>query len=205
MANSLSKVKQSDTSKPKLTFITGNSKKLEEVRQILSDDFPFELIAKKIDLPELQGSDPSEIAREKCRMAAKQIHGPCFTEDTCLSFDALNGMPGPYIKWFLEKCGHEGLNRMLDGFDDRSATASTVVAFTMGGDEDEIHIFEGKTKGKIVAARGPPDFGWDPIFEPDEGNGLTYAEMDKDFKNTISHRGRALAIFCEYFATKQAI
>ena len=43
------------------------------------------------------------------------------------------------------------------------------------------------TDGKIVPARGPPDFGWDPVFEAD-GFDQTYAEMDKDVKNTISHR-----------------
>lgn len=48
-------------------------------------------------------------------------------------------------------------------------------------------MFVGRTPGKIVPARGPPDFGWDPIFEA-EGFGQTYAEMDKTIKNTISHR-----------------
>jgi inosine triphosphate pyrophosphatase len=47
--------------------------------------------------------------------------------------------------------------------------------------------FVGQTPGRIVPARGPPDFGWDPIFEPD-GFGQTYAELDKVTKNTISHR-----------------
>ena len=191
-------MKSESSAKPKLTFITGNAKKLEEVRQILPDDFPYELVAKKIDLPELQGADPKEIAREKCLLASEQIGGACFTEDTCLSFTALNGMPGPYIKWFLEKCGHDGLNRMLVGFDDKSATASTFLAFTMGGKDDEIHVFEGATSGKIVQPRGSLDFGWDPIFEPDEGEGKTYAEMEKDSKNLISHRGRALANFFQY-------
>ena len=170
---------------------------MEEVKLILSDDFPYELVAKKVDLPELQG-DPAEIAREKCRIAAQQVGGACFTEDTCLYFSALNGMPGPYIKWFLEKCGFQGLNQMLSGFTDKSATASTLLAFTMGGKNDDVMVFEGKTKGKIVPARGPLDFGWDPIFEPDEGNGKTYAEMEKSAKNEISHRGRAIANFCQF-------
>lgn len=190
--------KSEGTSKPKLTFITGNAKKLQEVRQILPNDFPYELVAKKIDLPELQGGDAKEIALEKCRLASEQIRGPCFTEDTCLSFTALNGMPGPYIKWFLEKCGHDGLNRMLVGFDDKSATASTFLAFTEGDKDDEIHVFEGATPGKIVQPRGCLDFGWDPIFEPDEGEGKTYAEMEKNAKNQISHRSRALAKFFQY-------
>lgn len=52
-------------------------------------------------------------------------------------------------------------------------------------------MFEGRTDGRIVPARGPRNFGWDPIFEP-EGYSQTYAEMDKDTKNSISHRYRAL-------------
>ena len=179
--------------KPPIVFVTGNKNKLEEVKQILAREgsLPFEIVSQSIDLPELQG-DPITIATEKCRIAAQQVHGACLTEDTSLSFNALNGMPGPFIKWFLEKCGHDGLNAMLNGFDDKSAYAQTVVAFTMGPGE-EIHIFDGRTQGSIVPARGSLDFGWDPIFEPHEGNGNTYAEMSKDAKNAISHRGRAFA------------
>jgi inosine triphosphate pyrophosphatase len=179
--------------KPNITFVTGNKKKLEEVKQILGagEGLPFEIINAKIDLPELQG-ESVEIAKEKCMLAAKTINGPVLTEDTSLCFNALNEMPGPYIKWFLEKCGHDGLNRMLDGFDDRSAFAQTIVAFTLGPGAP-VHVFEGRTNGKIVQPRGPLDFGWDPIFEPDEGEGKTYAEMSKEFKNSISHRGRSFA------------
>jgi inosine triphosphate pyrophosphatase len=52
-------------------------------------------------------------------------------------------------------------------------------------------VFVGRTPGRIVPARGPADFGWDPVFEPD-GFDQTYAELDKDVKNGISHRYRAL-------------
>jgi len=182
--------------KPIITFVTGNKKKLEEVKQILSSsegDAAFELTNVKLDLPELQG-DPVEIATEKCRLAAKKVKGAVFTEDTSLCFNALNGLPGPYIKWFLDNCGHTGLNKMLDGFEDRTAYAQTIVAYTTGPDA-EIHVFDGRTDGKIVTARGPTDFGWDPVFEPNEGHGKTYAEMSKDFKNTISHRGRSFEKF----------
>ncbi|CAJ1931786.1 unnamed protein product [Cylindrotheca closterium] len=178
-------------SKPKITFVTGNKKKLEEVKQILEngEELPFELTNSKIDLPELQG-DPFDIAREKCILAAKAVNGAVLTEDTSLCFNALNSMPGVYIKWFLEKCGHEGLNKMLDGFDDRSAYAMTIVAYAEGPDK-EVMLFDGRTSGQIVRPRGPLDFGWDPIFEPDEGAGKTYAEMTKESKNSISHRGRS--------------
>jgi len=84
------------TIKPIITFVTGNKKKLEEAKQILSSpdrEAPFELTNKKIDLPELQG-DPIEIAKEKCRLAANEVDGAVFTEDTSLCFNAMNGLPG---------------------------------------------------------------------------------------------------------------
>ena len=85
-----------------LTFVTGNKKKLEEVQQILSSretKLSFEITNQKIDLPELQGSDPIEIAKEKCAVAARTINGPVFTEDTSLCFNALNSLPGPYVSY----------------------------------------------------------------------------------------------------------
>jgi ribokinase/non-canonical purine NTP pyrophosphatase (RdgB/HAM1 family) len=191
--------------KPRITFVTGNPNKLKEVQQILSvpsipgegkrnsQPLPFDIVNEALDLPELQGGDPIEIARNKCALAAQQIQGACLTEDTSLCFNALNGMPGPYIKWFLEACGHAGLNGMLAGFEDKSAFAQTLVAFT-AGPGCEVHVFEGRTDGVIVPPQGPLDFGWDPIFQPLElGGHRTYAEMSKDEKNCISHRGRSLA------------
>jgi inosine/xanthosine triphosphate pyrophosphatase family protein len=79
---------------------TGNAKKLEEVRAILSSGdraLPFELTNQKVDLPELQGK-AADIALEKCKLAAESVRGPTFCEDTNLCFNALNGLPGPYIK-----------------------------------------------------------------------------------------------------------
>lgn len=53
-------------------------------------------------------------------------------EDTSLCFNAYGGLPGPYIKWFLQKLGHEGLNAMLAGFEDKSAYAQCIFAYTPG-------------------------------------------------------------------------
>ena len=112
-------------------------------------------------------------------------------EDTSLCFNALNGLPGPYIKWFLDKTGHVGLNNLLAAYEDKSAYAQCIFAFSFGPGHKPL-VFDGRTPGRIVAARGPTDFGWDPVFEP-EGYTTTYAEMDKAEKNKISHRYRALA------------
>ncbi|MCO5568303.1 hypothetical protein L7F22_022002 [Adiantum nelumboides] len=77
-----------------ITFVTGNAKKLEEVKMILGHSIPF--LAMKLDLPELQG-EPEDISKEKARIAAREIGGPVIVEDTCLCFNALNGLPGPYV------------------------------------------------------------------------------------------------------------
>lgn len=187
-----------------ITFVTGNKKKAEEVGRILGSgktESNFVITNHKIDLPELQG-EPVEIAIEKCRLAAKEVGGVVITEDTSLCFNALSGLPGVYIKWFLEKCGHCGLNDMLVGFADKSAYAQTVVALSLGPGE-EVLTFVGTTNGTIVPPRGSLDFGWDPIFEPKEGNGLTYAEMSKDGKDSISHRARAFKKLKHYLSTRE--
>ncbi|CAI9117895.1 OLC1v1019384C1 [Oldenlandia corymbosa var. corymbosa] len=178
-----------------VTFVTGNAKKLEEVRAILGNSIPFQSL--KLDLPELQG-EPEDISKEKARLAAKEVNGPVLVEDTCLCFNALNGLPGPYIKWFLQKTGHDGLNNLLMAYDDKSAFALCIFSLAMGPNVEPI-TFLGKTPGKIVPARGPKDFGWDPIFQPD-GYDQTYAEMAKEEKNKISHRSRALSLVKSHFA-----
>ncbi|KAG6922831.1 inosine triphosphatase, partial [Chelydra serpentina] len=127
-----------------VVFVTGNAKKLEEVLQILGDAFPYRLVAKKIDLPEYQG-EPDEISIQKCREAANQIQGPVIVEDTCLCFNALGGLPGPYIKWFLEKLKPEGLCKLLAGFEDKSAYALCTFAFSTGNPEDPVKLFKGQT------------------------------------------------------------
>ncbi|XP_055307769.1 inosine triphosphate pyrophosphatase-like [Sitodiplosis mosellana] len=185
-------------SKP-ITFITGNVKKLEEVIAILGKEFPRELVSRKIDLPELQG-EMNDISIKKCKEAAKYVQGPVIVEDTCLCFTALGDLPGPYIKWFLEKVGPEGLFKMLSGFEDKSATAVCTFAYT-SGENDAVLLFQGKTEGQIVDPRGPRDFGWDPCFQPN-GFQKTYAELPKETKNSISHRFKAVDALKHYFMTK---
>lgn len=172
-----------------ITFVTGNAKKLEEFRRILGASFPHTVTASGLDLPEYQGT-PEEVTREKASEAARRVQGPVIVEDTSLCFTALGGMPGPYIKWFLQALGPEGLPRLLADWQDKTATAVCVFGYC-GGAGEEVRLFEGRTEGVIVAPRGPRDFGWDPVFQP-EGLATTYAQMEADAKNAISHRGRAM-------------
>ncbi|KAK0541592.1 nucleoside triphosphate pyrophosphohydrolase ham1 [Tilletia horrida] len=175
-----------------LTFVTGNANKLREVREILAaaGNFPFEVESKDLDLPEIQG-DIEEVAIAKCKAAARALDGPCITEDTALCFSALKGLPGVYVKDFMKKIGHEGLNNLLATYDDKSAEAVCTFAYCASAAAEPI-VFQGRTRGIIVPARGPTFFGWDPVFQPEESNEQTYAEMDKEEKNKISHRYRAL-------------
>ena len=64
------------------------------------------------------------------KFAKNQVDGPVVVEDTSLCFNALGGLPGVYIKWFLEKTGHEGLNNILAAYPDKSAYAQCVFAFS---------------------------------------------------------------------------
>jgi inosine triphosphate pyrophosphatase len=141
--------------KMKITFVTGNKHKLDEVITILGETLPFELVSMKLDLPELQG-EPEEVSIEKCRLASLQVNGPVMVEDTSLCFNALGGLPGVYIKWFLEKTGHEGLNNLLVAYEDKSAYAQCVFSFSEGPRHTPV-VFAGRTHGKIVRPRGPKD------------------------------------------------
>jgi inosine triphosphate pyrophosphatase len=179
-----------------ITFITGNKGKLREVREILIGS-NLKIESRSIDLMEIQGNS-HEIASAKCNLASEIINGPVLIEDTSLSFNALNGMPGPYIKWFMDSMGLSTY-KLLDSFEDKTAKAITIFAFSEGPGHP-ILLFEGISDGKIVPPRTNSSivtFGWDPIFEP-VGYTQTYAEICPDIKHTISHRSIALHNFRNY-------
>lgn len=84
-----------------------------------------------------------------------------------------------------------GLHKLLHGFEDKTAYAQCIFAYSSGGKGAEVHIFDGRCPGTIVEPRGPKSFGWDPVFQPD-GFTQTYAEMPSETKNKISHRYKAV-------------
>lgn len=168
----------------RLTFVTGNKNKLEEVKKILGGQglgIYEELVNKSVDLPELQAATNREVTIQKCEEAFKIIQGPVIVEDTGLHFKAMGDLPGgililpilkflitiltqyfhtgPYIKWFLEKLKPEGLYTSLVGFNNFAAEASCTVAIKESADKD-VEIFEGRTAGLIVKPRGATTFGY---------------------------------------------
>ena len=199
-----------------LYFITGSANKVKETTGLLPSDFPYDvsclvtrvswiqltfscltqLEPKSIDLPELQG-EPNEIAIAKCKSASELIKQPLITEDTCLCFNALNGLPGPYIRSFVDKIGVEAIPRVLDGFHDKSAYALCTLGYFDG---QEVRLFQGRVDGVIVEANGRPDaFGWDLIFKPN-GYNETFGQLDPVIKSKISHRSRAVTAFADYIS-----
>ncbi|ODV97546.1 hypothetical protein PACTADRAFT_37288 [Pachysolen tannophilus NRRL Y-2460] len=190
----------------KLTFVTGNSNKLKEVVAILSNGVVppsdglykvgnYEISNISVDLEEVQGTI-DEVTICKAKKAAEILGGPVLVEDTSLAFTAFNDLPGPYIKWFVNGVGLQGLNNLLYCYEDKSAHAICTFGYCAGPGEPVL-LFQGKTKGNIVPPRGHTGFGWDAVFEP-IGYKETYAEMDKEVKNKISHRFKALDKLRDY-------
>ena len=169
----------------KLFMVTGNENKLREARQILGIEMRQ---AEVVDLHEIQTIDVEMAAEKKAEEAYMVIKKPLIVEDSGLIFKSWNGMPGALVKWFEESVGNEGLLKMLENFEDRSAVAQCFIGFHNG---KEVKIAKGEVSGRIAdRIRGDNGFGWDQIFIPD-GSDLSYAEMTPEEKNTISHRRKA--------------
>ncbi len=167
-----------------LYFITGNKGKLTEVQSIIQNVEQLD-----IDLPELQEIDASEIIKAKLEAAFEHHDGEFIVEDTSLYLNALNGLPGPLIKWFMKTIGNDGLFGIADKLGNYKAQAKTIIGYAK--DKDNIHFFEGVIEGDLVSPIGDNGFGWDPIFKP-AGHDKTFAQMDQSEKDEVSMRRLAL-------------
>jgi non-canonical purine NTP pyrophosphatase (RdgB/HAM1 family) len=181
-----------------LTFVSSNEEKYREIRDGLAAcGVATERVA--LDVPEIQSLDPAQVAAHKARAAYAALRTQAvLVEDTGLAIVAWKGFPGALIKWVLGTIGEEGLCRQLDAWDDRRAIATVVLCLYDG---HELHTFTGQATGTITRApRGTYGFGWDSIFQPD-GYPITYGEMPREAKMTISMRARALAALREFLLT----
>jgi non-canonical purine NTP pyrophosphatase (RdgB/HAM1 family) len=167
-------------------FVTGNPNKVREAREILG----LSLESVQVDgLFEIQSPDIDAVVRHKAQQAYEILQCPVMVEDSGLVFHSWNGLPGALVKWFEKTVSCDGMLKMLEGFDDRGATAICCFALYDGKD---IMIARGEVNGTLSnSIRGSNGFGWDVIFIP-EGYEHTYGEMAAIEKNAISHRKRAL-------------
>lgn len=178
-----------------ITLVTGNRGKLEEARRLV----PLPLEAISLDLPEIQSLDLAEVLRAKAEAAWSALGRPIVVEDTALELAALNGFPGPLVRWMLESIGHEGIARVAQAFGDTRVVARCGIAHFDGA---RYLYAEGATRGVLVLPpRGSEGFGWDPVFRP-EGESATYGELSPARKDEIGHRGRAWRALLELLETQ---
>jgi non-canonical purine NTP pyrophosphatase (RdgB/HAM1 family) len=181
----------------KLTLVSGNKNKAGEIGRIL--DIPIEI--KEIELDEIQELDVEKVAMHKLKQAFEIIKKPVIVDDVSLEVKAWNGFPGPLIKWLLKASGGENARvmlKMLEGVKDRRVTAKLAIGFHDGTSP---RIFIGEANGTIAEEiTGDNGFGWDPVFIP-EGFDQTFAQMDPHTKDSVSHRGRALAQLADFIKT----
>lgn len=187
----------------KLVFATNNKHKLEEVRAILADY--IEVVSLKDigcfdDIPEtaqtLEGN-----AMIKARYVKEHYGFDCFADDTGLEVEELGGKPGVYSARYagLNHDSNANMQKLLsemEGIANRRARFRTVIALIIKGKEYE---FEGVVNGVIAETpSGGSGFGYDPVFVPD-GYQQSFAEMEAEEKNRISHRANALKNLKKFF------
>lgn len=173
-----------------LYFVTWNEKKFAEAKVF----FP-ELEQLDIDLPEIQSLNSQEIITWKLQAASIQFPDRrIIVEDTSLVFDAWNGLPGPLIKWYLGSVGDKGIWQMLQSFSNKKASAICTIGYSDG---KKIEFFQWVTTGTIVEPTAVSNFGRDALFQPD-GYDKTFAQMSKEEKNAVSHRGKAMKMLQKF-------
>lgn len=186
--------------KHKLVFATNNKHKLEEVKNVVGDN--FEIISLK-DINCLEEIDETGNTLEanaliKARYIKEKYGYDCFGDDTGLEVEVLNGAPGVYSARYAgdnhdSQANKAKLLQEMDGKTNRKARFRTVIALILNGKE---YLFEGCINGLIIEdERGSSGFGYDPIFVP-HGYQQTFAELGDDIKNVISHRALATKQLC---------
>ncbi len=166
------------------TFITSNKNKALELRQILGSSIKI----KELDLDEIQSLDLDEVIKAKAKAAYEIVKKPVIVEDISFSIKYLNGLPGPFIKYFLMSIGTEGTVKLIGGNPSNTTVTAAIAAY----DGQKLKIFKGVVKGTLSKTnKGESGFGFDRIFIP-SGYKQTYAQMDSELKNKISHRAKAL-------------
>lgn len=198
----------------KIVFATNNQHKLQEIREILGDQFEILSLADigcHEDIPET-GNTLEANAHQKAEYIFDHYHIDCFADDTGLEVDALGGAPGVHSARYAEGTDHNSeanmakLLRELGDNDNRKARFRTVISLIQmeGGNPvcSREYQFEGIVEGRIDREKhGSEGFGYDPVFIP-EGYDKSFAELGEEIKNQISHRARAVKKLAEWLKTE---
>lgn len=191
----------------KIIFASNNKHKAEEIRAVLGAQFEIITLQEagiEIDIPE-----PHETLTENAREKSSVIHQltgmDCFSEDTGLEVEALNGAPGVKSARYAGEQANadDNLKKLLSamkGIPNRAARFRTVISLILNGQE---YIFEGKCEGTIAdKASGSAGFGYDPVFMPARYD-KTFAELGIEVKSAISHRKKAIEKMTVFLGSKE--
>ncbi len=189
----------------KLIFATNNSHKVEEIKAFVGNKFEI-LSLKEADI-DIEIPEPFDTLEENASVKSRTIYNltgtSCFSEDTGLEVDALNGEPGVKSaryagegKSFQQNI--EKLLQILKGKHQRKARFRAAISLII---EDKETLFEGICDGKIIEEpRGEQGFGYDPVFVPD-GESRSFAEMSIEEKSKFNHRTKAAAKLVAFLQT----
>lgn len=190
----------------RIVCASNNPDKVAEIQRLLAG--AVDLVPRPPEVPEVVEDADTLVGNARLKaVALMEATGlAAVADDTGLEVAALDGAPGVYsARYAGDGCSYADNRRRLladlDGVSDRRAAFRTV-AFVAWPDGSELHV-DGVCAGAITTAeRGSAGFGYDAIFQPDEGGGATFAEMTPEGKQAISHRGRAFRNLLEQLAQR---
>ncbi len=179
-----------------LVFVSNNNHKLTEIRKLMPDGYHLYSMKEAGVTMEIEetGSTFYENAELKVDAIFSTTNKNCFADDSGLSVDSLNGQPGVFSARYSGDNATDQMNRSkllssLSGETNRSASFITVICLQWF---HEKYFFEGKIEGTISEVEyGSEGFGYDSIFVP-KGFTKTFAQMQPEEKNSISHRAIAI-------------
>jgi XTP/dITP diphosphohydrolase len=196
-----------------LVFASANKNKVAEIAAKLATmpNAPLQIIGLTDincydDIPETRDTIEGN-ALQKAEYIITHYNIDCFSEDTGLEIEALNGEPGIKSARYAgeQRSSTDNMQLVLENLENqtnRAARFKTVIALKLKG---ETHLFEGIINGTIrQIASGTDGFGYDPIFQPD-GYNTTFAEMTKEIKNKISHRALVVDKLIAFLNSKYEI
>jgi XTP/dITP diphosphohydrolase len=186
-----------------IIFATQNQNKVFEIQNQVGKEHAIESLLDLNYLDELEETQETleGNALQKARFVYQKFGKACFSDDTGLEVELINGEPGVYSARYggPEKSFEKNMDLVLsklEGIDNRKAQFRTAIAFI--DERGKEHLFEGICKGEILKEKiGDGGFGYDPIFRPD-GFQETFAQLSLEIKNKISHRGLAVSKLVEF-------
>lgn len=167
-----------------LVVITSNESKIKEINEILGTHHQVS----KLDIPEIQSLDLDEVIEAKAKAAYEKIKKPVLVADVSLEIEALGGLPGTFVKYFIQTIGPVKTVSLIKGKNNKAKVTDALGIY----DGKTLKIFKGTLQGTLSQkAKGTSGFGFDVVFIPN-GFKKTYAQMTTEEKNKVSHRAKAL-------------